>query len=451
MRGAARECGLELVPEVGGFVPWRALSSPSHCGGGAAAHDGRRMNARFVPLHRPNFIPRASLGLLALVFSAGIMRAETSGPALTVATEAYNSDNQRLRDIHLQALSAEWSLRARGPLLQPFSLGALGSIYAADGESFPDESEPRMSRDASSFGLSAGVVARAYAIETERVALFTDLSASLAWFEPVFPPGGTPWNGVMRVGLGGRVRLGERASLVAGARWLHVSNGGDAARNPAYDALGGYAGFSCAWSGGRVGAARPPPVAETRPRSAGRLAGGLVTEFIPGGPGEVGTIDLRTVNGEFVYHPDAMPWLGLLGSMSLYSAHGERPDPNRGLGLLNDGSVGFGFNFGVRPTLRVGEWVSLFVEAQGGVLRTTRVWPLLADNGRFFEPWKWPFAVRLGAGVSWRWDERWSVMAGYRRLKIDSSDERASTIPGLPGDAPDFDAGGIFLGVQRAF
>lgn len=430
------------------------------------------MNPLSFDLTRPNLSPRTTVFAFVASLVAGFAGLQTqaragddqpvsflantsrasSGPWVSLYGEAYNSDNQRLRDIRLYALSAEFNWRPDRPLLRPFSIGALVSLYGTEGDSFSREEDPRESHDATAYGISTGFIARTYPIETERWSVFTEISGSLVWFERPFPPRGTPFDGVMRAGGGVTAKLSSDLSLVAGARWLHISNGGSAEKNPAYDALGGYIGITRPWGRGeRTTSETTKPTRNEKLGLAGASTG-VTMEYYGWGPGEFSTVDLHAMNSEFVYTWDRLPWLPFVGSMSLYYVSGDGPaDPNRGLGLFNEGSVGYGFNVGVRPTWRINERFAVFAEAHGGILAFTGEWPFLADKAPYYRPWDWRKGTRVGVGVSWRVDQSCELISGYRRLRMDTSDERPTTIPGFPGDVPDYEGGGFFLGLQHGF
>jgi hypothetical protein len=60
----------------------------------------------------------------------------------------------------------------------------------------------------------------------ERWTAFADVGAGALWFEDEYPAyNGTSFNFDPQAGMGLTRRIGERAHLIFGARWHHVSNG----------------------------------------------------------------------------------------------------------------------------------------------------------------------------------------------------------------------------------
>ena len=147
---------------------------------------------------------------------------------------------------------------------------------------------------------------------------------------------------------------------------------------------------------------------------------------------------------EYEYHIPRLSWLALTGSMSLYRADGSRPDGNRGLGEFNAGSLGYGFNIGVRPIWQITDDLAVFADAIIGAQRFTKSYPVAPDQGVLYKPWTFPKSFRYGAGVRWRWNEKTELTAGYRHIKLDTSLDR-------PGDVPDYQAHGFFVGVMQSF
>jgi hypothetical protein len=81
-------------------------------------------------------------------------------------------------------------------------------------------------------------------IRLGRFSLTLDGLGGIVFYSSDFPPGGSFYNFTWRLGGTLAVRLTDRLSLTAGARWMHVSNGqGLNPHNPAYQATGLLAGM----------------------------------------------------------------------------------------------------------------------------------------------------------------------------------------------------------------
>lgn len=96
--------------------------------------------------------------------------------------------------------------------------------------------------DAIGIGLNLGL--RYHFFEYERLTLFVDGAAGLFQADHAFPEGGTHFNFTEQVGLGATFRLNENAHLIAGARFVHISNAAIQGRehNPSFNGAGGYVG-----------------------------------------------------------------------------------------------------------------------------------------------------------------------------------------------------------------
>lgn len=365
------------------------------------------------------------------------------GPELSLYTEFYNSVDQAKKDIQIQTLTTEFAYRFSRPSLRPLVVGAMVSLYDTSGTLHPND-QPTLALPAATRGASAGLMMRFYAFETPRVSVFVDASASLVRFQDDFPPGGTKTNGVPRFGLGAQTRLSESWSLIAGVRWMHVSNGsGLVDSNPGIDSNGGYLGLTYR-PGGRLHDAALARAMTFPESSTANHSTGLVYSYTPGNFPEARDFALHSIAGEYEWRPSPVGWLGLTAALSMHRATGDLVDPNHGLGNANPGSVGFGWHFGLRPQWEVNEHFGLYAEASYGGVRFNRSWPLNASAGSFIRPWSWSATVTYGGGVRWTFSDRHMLMIGWRHSQIDTSDER-------PGDATDFQGNGIVLGLQRQF
>lgn len=96
--------------------------------------------------------------------------------------------------------------------------------------------------DPSLSGFSILLRRRVY--ERGAASVFVDGGPGISFASAPAPAGGTRVNYLIQAGLGAMVRIAPGAHLVAGARYLHVSNNSLAGRtrNPDIQALGGYLG-----------------------------------------------------------------------------------------------------------------------------------------------------------------------------------------------------------------
>lgn len=80
----------------------------------------------------------------------------------------------------------------------------------------------------------------------DRWAVFVEGGAGVAGMEEDFPRGGTDYVFRPQFGGGAMVRVCPRAWLIAGLRWLHMSNANTSGsdQNPGYDSIQAFAGFT---------------------------------------------------------------------------------------------------------------------------------------------------------------------------------------------------------------
>lgn len=92
-------------------------------------------------------------------------------------------------------------------------------------------------------GVNVGL--RYHFLEYQRFTMFFEGVAGMFYGSRNFPEGATHFNFNEQLGLGATFRLDEHAHLIAGARFMHISNarirGED--ENPGFDCLGGYFGL----------------------------------------------------------------------------------------------------------------------------------------------------------------------------------------------------------------
>jgi hypothetical protein len=92
--------------------------------------------------------------------------------------------------------------------------------------------------DAWMLGVTGGIRGRLF--RAGRVTAFWEVEVGISEADTFTPPGGTRFNYLALGGAGSMVRIGRAIHLLAGVRWLHVSNNSLAgrARNPDIEAIG---------------------------------------------------------------------------------------------------------------------------------------------------------------------------------------------------------------------
>ncbi len=74
--------------------------------------------------------------------------------------------------------------------------------------------------------------------------LFVESSIGMAFTLKSFPPKGTPYNFIPRLGFGSNIKLSNTTQLTFGYRWTHISNGtGMVLTNPSFNGNGLFLGF----------------------------------------------------------------------------------------------------------------------------------------------------------------------------------------------------------------
>ena len=91
------------------------------------------------------------------------------------------------------------------------------------------------------FGVTAGIRGRVY--RRGRVSVFLEAEVGVSESDTYVPPRGTRFNYLALGSAGATVRLRRGMHLLAGLKWIHVSNNGLAGRhrNPDIEAIGPYA------------------------------------------------------------------------------------------------------------------------------------------------------------------------------------------------------------------
>jgi len=104
------------------------------------------------------------------------------------------------------------------------------------------------STDESSAGFGFNLLARWHCIKSpdEKLAFFLEGGAGIALFNQDTPePDGSNFNFSPQAGVGVKWRCADNIGIIAGVRYLHISNAGLASGdNPGIDAIGGYGGLT---------------------------------------------------------------------------------------------------------------------------------------------------------------------------------------------------------------
>lgn len=88
------------------------------------------------------------------------------------------------------------------------------------------------------FGVTGGVRGRIY--RRQRLSVFVEFEVGISESDTFVPPRGTRFNYLALGGAGATIRLRDRAHLLTGLKWVHVSNNSLAGRhrNPDIEAVG---------------------------------------------------------------------------------------------------------------------------------------------------------------------------------------------------------------------
>jgi hypothetical protein len=122
---------------------------------------------------------------------------------------------------------------AGAELFAPLHLAGYAGLTATYASGFIVQSEGTF--DTQAAGLGPILLLRLQPLSLGPLSLGADGVASLILYNHHFPPGGDVYNFSLRAGPSLRVRLGGTVDLLAGWRWMHVSNGqGLGSWNPSY-------------------------------------------------------------------------------------------------------------------------------------------------------------------------------------------------------------------------
>jgi hypothetical protein len=121
---------------------------------------------------------------------------------------------------------------------------------SAFGSIFQDTDNGRVTLESSAFGFGPSFGVRFDPLRLGPLSLGGDASGALVFYDKHFPAGGDYYNFAWRVGFSAAIRIDDRVRIVAGIRWMHVSNGqGLGPWNPSYEAFGIPIGVSFAFDG----------------------------------------------------------------------------------------------------------------------------------------------------------------------------------------------------------
>jgi hypothetical protein len=144
-----------------------------------------------------------------------------------------------------QALAEAWNYNANHEDLFGLSTGFTYGVR--DGLMFiaatPMFNVTQRTSNAALIAITGGIRKRIARIR--QAAGFVELAVGVSRAEGYVPPRGTQFNYVFQPGLGMTMPLGDHVHLVAGLRWLHLSNNSLAGRNrnPDIEAIGLNAGI----------------------------------------------------------------------------------------------------------------------------------------------------------------------------------------------------------------
>ena len=93
-------------------------------------------------------------------------------------------------------------------------------------------------------GADAVILLRWHALMREDWSLYFEGGCGLAYFSSRVPSGAAHLNFTPQIGVGCSVAVDDRARLLAGLRWFHISNGQTASSNPGVDMLSAYVGIT---------------------------------------------------------------------------------------------------------------------------------------------------------------------------------------------------------------
>ena len=159
-------------------------------------------------------------------------------------------------EVIIFAPKGTWTAQTYGSATVSGEAGGLFTAHVGGGYHFKDDMSINLELIAGSinfdegFNDSAAVVGldlllRYHFFQYGDLTLYTDGGFGLQQSSLPFPMAGTHFNFRSQAGIGLTLKLNDRARLMAGARWLHVSNAAKDGEvlNPGYDGAMVYSGF----------------------------------------------------------------------------------------------------------------------------------------------------------------------------------------------------------------
>lgn len=97
------------------------------------------------------------------------------------------------------------------------------------------------------YAIGPALLFRWHFLPRETWSLYTDFGCGFFYATEAVPSDGSRFNFTPRLGLGASFALNDRARILTGVRWLHISNANTSTPNPGRDSVELYAGLSLAF------------------------------------------------------------------------------------------------------------------------------------------------------------------------------------------------------------
>lgn len=157
---------------------------------------------------------------------------------LSTYLEYYDSLSNE-RDIRVFTLNGE----AGYFLSNTFALVGGAQLLLTEGERIIGTTQEKLGADEVGLALSGTI--RFHIMNRRKTRVFIDGSPGILYTSDEFPPRGTNWNFIGRLGVGVSTKISNKTDIMVGLRYLHISNGKGEGhpKNPAYDGIGGLIGI----------------------------------------------------------------------------------------------------------------------------------------------------------------------------------------------------------------
>jgi hypothetical protein len=187
-----------------------------------------------------------SLVFAPCAFAASDSESEPHRNVVEITTSPFfpTKDDRPLRSVFFDA--------AVGRDLAPVPVWLLFGVTAtsAFGSITQDTDSGRVTLASSAFGFGPSFGVRFDPLRIGPLSVGGDASGALVLYDKRFPAGGDYYDFAWRVGFSAAVRIDDRIRIIAGVRWMHVSNGqGIGPWNPSYEGFGIPVGVSFAFDG----------------------------------------------------------------------------------------------------------------------------------------------------------------------------------------------------------